>query len=364
MKKDHSDDIVLEGLEFLIHYHMKAYQHNHANFTILKDPKTLDALYKIFKDNTSDDLSLMVSLFMIIMSISNSEWVKLKEAYIIGPTTRFIQKYIYETFQSKINEESNYDKNRLAKVEFIIKIFTFISEQYSRVYHIDLYQNYLNCVLLLYHINYPETRLHVLYILNHFSFYMDCKQIIIQNRRVVDTLISRINFLFDELQGMNNIYNDCYNTKEAINDLSRNKPFMTDEIFLDKEKNLQYSKMKSKFQDNINNFENSLNITKKIIIKFSRELGISISIFLNLMMMNEFQENLKQLCDDSFFNKKIKSIYEFFQNNMNQYKLEFDASGDLNKLIFQFLLTLMIYNQSYITEASVSKYFLTFRIYE
>jgi len=288
------------------------------------------------------------------MSISKNEWDLLKEACIIDPTTRFINKYICDTFASRVNEDSVYQRNRLNKVDFIIKIFEFVAEFYIKLFHIELYYNYLSSVVLLYHINYPETRMNVLFILNHFSFYNDCKTVIVNNKKIISTLISRIEFLFEEIQGMNLIYNDCFHTKEAIMELSKNKPFMSEEIYADKDKNLQNSKMKSKFQDNINNFDTSLNITKKIIIKFTRELGYSVSILLNLMMMNDFQDNLKNLCKESFF-EKINNIYEYFQNKMVQYKIDFDASGDLSKYIFQFLLTLMVYNQSYITEASLSK---------
>ena len=284
-----------------------------------------------------------MSYTIFISNVSSiHDWNTLKDACIIIPTTRFIQKYITDTFHYKINDDSAYDLNRLSKVDLILKVLYFISDKYRHVFHVDFYTNYLPIVLLLYHINYPETRITVLYILNHFSIYMECKPVIINNKRIVETITDRVYYLFEEVIGMNNIYNDCRSTKEAITELSKEKSFMTDEIFQDKEKNLQNSKMKSKFQDNLTNFENSLNITKKIIINYTRELGLSVSVFLNLMMMNDFQENIKTLCNDSFFDK-INEIYEYFQNKMKHYKTDFDAAGDLNKLIFQFLLLLMIF---------------------
>jgi hypothetical protein len=139
---------------------------------------------------------------------------------------------------------------------------------------------------------------------------------------------------------------------------------------------------KNKFQENINLFENSCNNTKNVFFNVCHEFGLLMSIIVNLMLMNDYSNNITKICDKNFLKEKKAELiktgeflvdeskgnenggllvqFDDFFKSLDLFKNDFNSTQGpysyVNKYIIQIVLARLINNPIGKIEFDKSKY--------
>ena len=167
-----------------------------------------------------------------------------------------------------------------------------------------------------------------------FSFYFDCKAKIlsIENYDIIESTKNRILFLFNEIKKLNQVYYDCSTSKKSISELCST---------------LTSKEIKKTYQENIKLFENTMINTRDLFINAVEDINQLISIFVNLMISNDYSTAIKILTQN--FNEPAKE--KFFLELENIYKENIDE--ELLEDIFCLMNSKHIINYQYQLEVAL-----------
>ena len=119
-----------------------------------------------------------------------------------------------------------------------------------------------------------------------FSYYYDCKARILskENEEIINIIKKRIKYLYDEMRKLNQIYQECSSSKQSISDMCSL---------------IKGDDVKGRYEENITLFENTQRNTKNLFIGVAEDINQLISIFVNLMIGNDFSMSIRILTNDA-----------------------------------------------------------------
>ncbi len=206
------------------------------------------------------------------------------------------------------DEGSNETKDRLRNVSLIIDILGFltkdkVSNNFTVIFHTDIYKYYCDVVNLLFKIFHPSFRVEILNIMSVFSYYYDCKARILapDNSELIELTKKRIIYLYDEMRKLNQIFVDCSSSKQSITDLCGT---------------ISVKEIKRRYEENIALFENTQKNTRNLFISVIEDLNQLLSFFVNLMIGNDYSVSIRILTK----NAPDPSKEKFFVDLENIYK--------------------------------------------
>jgi hypothetical protein len=103
------------------------------------------------------------------------------------------------------------------------------------------------------------------------------------NQDIIDSTKSRVLYLYQEMKKLNQIYVDCSTSKQSISDLCIT---------------ITVKDIKKRYEENIALFENTQKNTRNLFISVVEDLTQLISIFVNLLISNDYSISLKNLLAD------------------------------------------------------------------
>jgi len=279
-----ADDIVIETLKFLLNFYINSLnQECFENFNLFHatNKKIEEKIFQIFIDVKNQDIKFLISMLFFVISAVQQNWECLNSLEMIKPTQRFMKFYIAETFKiSKFKENDPVFLRRIEYLEIFYRIFDVISDEktFSLIFHTDYFRKYFDAVIFLFHVYHPKYKLEILKTMNVFTYFNDCKMKALKNKntQIINFLHLRLQIVFKDLKRVYSIYEVLAKQKENLIDENRKT---LDAEFYDK------------IVENIQIVETSCEESKKLFFKTLLEFGLLMSIFINLMMTNEYKNS-------------------------------------------------------------------------
>ena len=288
------ENIVKSAIKFLIFFYVTSFKLNMSeNFKFfLKNESHLeDKLWKVLESSKwSEEVKFGVCLLLFSISIKEKIWTKLKNLNLIKPSVQFMLSYLTKFF--RVKNQENFDSEW---IQMLIHILSFIStkENYQKIFHVGYFKEYFNVVLVLFGVNLPEWRHKVLTAMNAYTYYYDCKKIVLETKdnKCIRILYERISQTFINLMNLNKIYSEC---KRNIDELSKRSANSS-------------ANFKSKFQEDARLYEDTAKDVLNVYLVSVQEFTLLLSIFVNLMMTNDFRKSRSSLVlDEAFFPTMLK----------------------------------------------------------
>ena len=269
--------------------------------------------YRLYINNDYIHLKFLISILFFELSITKESFKIFNELNLISSPHTLILLYVQETFNPNIIDfKSEEYKKRLKNILKFIETAIFISEDkiFNTIKHTELFSIYIDIISLLFYINNPIFRGDMIIILNKFTLYSDVKRFFLErkNHCIIEMILKRMDELFIDLKKSNKLAEDIEIQKKELND------------------NIEKESDDNKYKliENLSLLENLTNHTKQGFVMACTEFGYLISIFVNLIMNNQFEINLKLLIGN-----KIEEYFLFDEDLIN-FKKNF-LSDDLNE---------------------------------
>ena len=299
-------------LSFIIHFNINycliSYFKNNIIFVPNFNPfyenkfkKIILKFYRLYINNDYIHLKFLIAILFFELSITKESFMIFNELNLISSPHTLILIYIQETFNPNIiNIKSDEYKKRLKHILKFIETSKFISEDkiFNNIKHTELFSIYIDVISLLFYINHPIFRNDMIKILNKFTLYSDIKNFYLErkNHCVVEMILKRMDKLFIDLKKSNKLAEDIELQKKELNE---NIEKETDDN-------------KYKLIENLSLLENLTNHSKQVFVMACTEFGYLVSIFVNLIMNNQFEINLKLLLGN-----KIEEYFLFDEDLVN-----------------------------------------------
>ena len=311
--------MIKEVLIFIIDFFIENYdkglnEQNENNNDFYKDMK----LYELFVNYNNKDIKFLICCLFFVASINYQTYHFFKKENIIKITCTYIKEYILSLFQVGNDETVIKEKNRY--LTLLIKILNLISkkENANKIYHIRYYEDYLDIVTILFYINHPCYREHILEVLFFFTLYVKCKIMFISNNRHISIIFSRLEELFKEINTVSNLANKLCNQK---NDMIKKKDLISVEF-------------KKGIEDNLELYDKLIENAKELFRKYSKDFFLLIMILNNILMID---------VNDDFFIKSISiSTYnQFYDKNSGlMFKYQKFFENELNTILKEDLINI------------------------
>ncbi|MCQ2817029.1 MAG: hypothetical protein MJ252_07165 [archaeon] len=250
-----------------------------------------------------ENLKMALCLFFYCLCINRGIWKTFNDNGYVYTLNENIIIYIKRTF----NFKGEIDDGRIRRIHNILNFLAFITcyKIHINIKHASLFHSLLPIVSLLFYINFPFFRIDVLKIFNTFVLYEGCKNLITEDKYLLvrEELYKRIEGAFDGLKLSNStavtlgaqIY-DINNRIKDIEDSVNSNSY---------ESTIRLTKLNESLR-----ITKSLYSTTKInFISQFNEFGLLLSIFVNLMIHKDYQEQIFKLCCNS--QEKIENFFHF-----------------------------------------------------
>jgi hypothetical protein len=278
-----------------------------TNFAIFNnDDQIHETLFTIFETIKDEDIKFLISCFFLSLSILGDIWKRLKSLNMIKMTTLYLQEYVYKTYSKTTKFNDTASAKRAKMLDYLVKKIFFCfckTKNFKNIFHIDLFSNYFNVVSLLFYIFDPKHRTEILQIFNVFTYFYDCKNKVLNdplNNRIIPIIrYERLPAIYNELIKAKKLYIECKTNLE--NFISMRTKNIAAEFLPKLDENIEL------IENNKKQFENHFTKTTEDFILF-------MSIFVNLMMYQDFQSNISKVCDEEFF-LEINKYDVFFEDN-------------------------------------------------
>lgn len=371
ISSDRNDKILRKIFYFLWKFYMNSYDLDmFSNFklnTKINYTGTEEKIFEVFETSKSDETKLLISLLFVTLSLLPEIWNQLSLLQIIKPTSRFITKFILNYSKDEHSFENN-----MEKISWIVKLYYFIclDKNFKRINHVEFFESNLNVILVLFRIAHPSFKRESILMLNKFTQFVYCKEIIL-HRFCENSILKEIQYRVGK-------YCKEFITLIELNKDSQNKlKKLNKEIY----KGQEIDKYRTKFLEDIKWYDKMIKESKSsfinrlnILEEFCHLVGVLVNLLLNEIWKNDYSVTIKKVlvpseeyntinfdkrhfgnlykliirCDDlfknfSFMERILQSegIIDGFEDDQREKKLIKKFDG-LAKYMFQFTLLRMI----------------------
>lgn len=354
-----------EIMTYIISYFISYDQQNKETINILHPNdknfhNKIEYLFELFEKTYDQELKFLVCLLFCAIGIHREVFTFLSQRNILNPTLYYIIAYIKATFnyrnennnEKHINKQEEMFQLRLSEIQKLVEIFGFVSknEIFKNIKHVDYFKFYFDVILLLFYINFPKCRFETLNIMNVFTLFSPCKKVFCEkkNKPVQKKLLKYMEDLFTELKDSEALTMNLMNLKAQL----------VEKINTQKGSKLDLLKL----VENLELYKSQIVNAKQSFFAIAREFLLTISIFVNLMLSDQFERDILIITNDNLsglnessnqdkpFNIETFYIYHNFFKNLKELKPELSKSLQnyqikfLSMYVLQIPLAILIHN--------------------
>lgn len=315
----HDYKLIIEILIFSIDYFIENFKgdfqsHNSINSDLYKDEK----LFELYENYNNKDIKFLICCLFFVVGLDFETFQFFKKENIVSLSKNYICQYLIEIFNPISSEEEVKEKTRC--LNLLVKILKLITnkENGNKITHIKYYEEYLDIVILLFYINYPDYRTRILEVLSFFTLYISCKKKFVKKKENISKIFERLDEVFKEI--------------EKISKLITNLIAQKGEIITKKE--LLQFEHKKPLEENVHLFDELIEKTVNLFSIYANDFFLLIMVLNNLLMVD---------LNDSFFVDSISSetfnlFFEYSNGLMFKYQkfFEVDINNKLKEVLINF----------------------------
>ena len=313
----HDYKLIKEILIFAIDYFIENFQgdshsHNSINSDLYKDEK----LFELYENYNNKDIKFLICCLFFVVGLDFETFQFFKKENIVSISKNHICQYLIEIFSRDSSEEEVKDKTRY--LDLLVKILKLITkrENGNKITHIKYYEEYLDIVILLFYINYPDYRNSILEILFFFTLYINCKKKFVQKKENISKIFERLDEVFKEIENISILITNLISQKGEI---------------ITKKELLQFE-YKKPLEENVHLFDELIAKTVSLFSIYANDFFLLIMVINNLLMVD---------VNDSFFINSIsrETFNLFFEYNTGLlFKYQKFFEEDLNNKLKEILI--------------------------